>query len=84
MHFPSKTLNRSSMPPNQYTKAKKKEVKAKPSISDDRLSVISELDASTAEESGDDWSEPKRRFVTHSPAFQKFLREALETQGLSK
>lgn len=37
--------------------------------------------ASAGEDSGEDCLEPKRRFVTRSPAFQKFLKEALEASS---
>lgn len=53
----------------------------KSTISDDRLSIISEMAASAGEDSGEDCLEPKRRFVTRSPAFQKFLKEALEASS---
>ncbi|KAK9722780.1 hypothetical protein QE152_g19515 [Popillia japonica] len=46
-----------------------------------RLSIISEMAASAGEDSGEDCLEPKRRFVTRSPAFQKFLKEALEASS---
>lgn len=68
----------------QYNAVRKTVQKLKSSISDDRLSVISELATSTGEESGDDWNEPKRRFVTHSAAFQKFLRESIEAQKMTR
>nr|XP_022920894.1 uncharacterized protein LOC111429257 [Onthophagus taurus] len=54
----------------------------KTTVSDDRLSAISEKLANIGDDSGDEF-EPKRKIFTNTPEFQKLLKEILDPQRSS-